>query len=59
MWKEGGKVVFSESPEYHRTSLRTHLDFGCLLAAKVKERGSVALAAAAATLADPAPQSKL
>lgn len=58
MWKEGQKVVFSKSLEHHRPALYEYILIFHVLAAKVKERSSVVLAGAGATLVDLA-QSKL
>lgn len=59
MWKEDQKVVFSKLSNIIFLIFRQSFFFCFVLATKVKERSSVALAAAAATLVDPTPQSKL
>lgn len=56
MWKEGQKVIFSEHGFNYSSIL---IDRCRYLATKVKERNSIALAAAAVTLEDPSAKAKL
>lgn len=58
MWKEGDKVIFCKSLNYRFYLRRKLLLMLLCIAAKTKERDSVVLASAAATLVD-ATKSKL
>ena len=58
MWKEGDKVIFSKYI-HHIRSVNLVLTAPFILAAKVKERNTTVLAAAAATLVDRDAKAKL
>ena len=58
MWKEGDKVIFSEYDRAYTNAVCVGFSADPVTATKVKERQSIVLAAAAATLVDANPTLK-
>ena len=58
MWKEGDKVIFGEYNKAYANAVCVRFSADPMTATKVKERQSIVLAAAAATLVDASPTLK-